>query len=69
MKRLLKIVKTDGTEESLALSKVTAIHDPEGKMSVLIHLDRLADGTWRLTYNKSHIPDFTAIERLELIRD
>jgi len=69
MKRIIRLNKTDGSYEDLDITKVTAIHDKDKTMSVFIHLDKLKDGTWRLTYNSSHIPDFTKINNLEVIRE
>jgi len=69
MRRAIRVKRVDGSSEDLEISKVAAIHDKDGSMSVLIHLDKLKDGTWRLTYNTTHIPDFSQIVALEVIRE
>lgn len=67
-RRALRIV---GTDQVFEISKTTAI-DSE-RVGFVFHLDRLPDGTHRLTYNKALIPDWTKIKSLEfgleMIRD
>ena len=58
-------IRLNGLGVDLELSKVTAVKTKQR----MIHLDELADGTWRLIYNGDHIPDFTKIESLQIIRE
>lgn len=60
-----RAIKLKGTGQILELSKVTAVRTKQR----MIHLDELPDGTWRLIYNGEHIPDFSAIESLVIIRE
>lgn len=60
-----RAIKLNGTDLVLELSKVTAVKTTQR----MIHLDELPDGTWRLIYNGNHIPDFTKIKSLEIIRE
>jgi len=61
-RRALELV---GTDITLELSKVTAVRTKQR----MIHLDELADGTWRMIYNGEHIPDFTKISEIKIIRE
>jgi|GEM_PF-2888855 len=67
-RRALRIV---GTDQVFEISRVTAINSD--KADFVFHLDRLKDGTHRLTYNKALIPDWTKVQTLEfgleMIRD
>lgn len=65
MKNLRRAIKLEGTDIVLELSKVTAVKTKQR----MIHLDELNDGTWRLIYNGDHIPDFSKITNLEIIRE
>ena len=62
VKRSIKLI---GTDIELKLSKVTAVRTSKN----MIHLDELPDGTWRLIYNSTMIPDFSIIESLKIERD
>lgn len=62
MKRIIKI---EGTDIELELSKATAIKTSKS----MIHLDKLDDGTWRLIYDGNLIPDFTKVDCLKVIRE
>lgn len=61
-RRALELV---GTDIILELSKVTAVRTKQR----MIHLDELADGTWRMIYNGDHISDFTKISEFKIIRE
>lgn len=61
-KRSIELV---GTGIILELSKATAVKTNQN----MIHLDQLADGTWRLIYNGNMIPDFTKISEFKIIRE
>ena len=61
-RRAIEIV---GTDIILDLSKVTAVRTKTN----MLHLDQLADGTWRMIYNGEHIPDFTKIECFKIVRE
>lgn len=60
-KRSIKLV---GLDKELILSKATAIKTDK----MMIHLDQLDDGSWRLIYNGNMIPDFTKLESLQIVR-
>ncbi|HEY6021538.1 MAG TPA: hypothetical protein VIY48_17055 [Candidatus Paceibacterota bacterium] len=62
MKRAIFI---DGMDKELVLSKVTQLN-VEKKM---IELTELPDGTWRLIYSKSVIPDISKVKALVIIRE
>ena len=64
-KFIKRIIKLIGTDIELTISKVTAVRTQKK----MIHLDELPDGTWRLIYNEIHIPDFTKVKSLNIIRD
>lgn len=55
----------EGLGIELPLTKATAIHVEKQ----MIHIDQLADGTWRIIYNASLIPDITKLEAIKIIRD
>lgn len=59
------IAMTGSQLDPLELSKVVAVRTAKN----MIHLDEMDDGTWRLIYNGNHIPDFSKITALTLIRE
>ena len=69
MRRAFRVHKNDGSFEDLEISRVAAIKDKNGSMSIMLHLDKLPDGTWRVTFNQFHIPDLTMIRNIEIIRE
>ena len=60
-----RAIKIEGTDVELELSKATAVRTDKN----MIHLDQLADGTWRLIYNGNLIPDFSKVEAFKIIRE
>lgn len=62
MKRAIYI---EGLDKELVLSKVTAVK-VDKKM---IELTELPDGTWRLIYSTSVIPDFKEVKSFKVIRE
>lgn len=60
-----RAIRIEGLDVELELSKATAVRTDKQ----MIHLDQLQDGTWRLIYNSSLIPDFTKVESLRVIRE
>lgn len=62
MKRSIVI---DGIGTELILSKVTCLN-VEKKM---IELTELPDGTWRLIYSKSVIPEIKDVQALRIVRE
>lgn len=62
MKRSIKI---DGLDKELILSKVTAVK-VDKKM---IELTELPDGTWRLIYSTSVIPDIKDVKGFTMVRE
>ena len=64
-KKVRRAIKIKGTNQVLELSRATAVRTDK----MMIHLDQLEDGTWRLIYNSEMIPDFADVESLEIIRE
>ena len=60
-----RAVRLDGLNQELELSKATAIKTDK----MMIHLDQLQDGTWRLIYNSKLIPDFTKLNSMTIVRE
>ena len=63
----LVLKRADGSEEVLEVSKVTAIRDQPGEMKMVFHLDKLANGTYRLTYSTGILDesiDFASLARI-----
>lgn len=54
-----------GIDVELKLSIVTAVRVRPN----LLHLDKLQDGTWRMTYNVNTIPDFTKVTSLTMVHE
>lgn len=64
MSKVKRSIKINGTDIVLELSKATQINSS----AEIIHLDKLPDGTWRLIYSGTTIPDFSKVESLEIVR-
>ena len=64
-KDVYRAIELDGIDETLVMSKVTAVKTSQN----MIHLDQLNDGTWRLIYNGNMIPDFTKVLGFKIIRE
>ena len=62
MKRSIEI---EGIGKTLELSKVVEI-DTRIEM---INIEKLSDGTWRLIYSKSLIPDIQKVEGFKIVRE
>lgn len=60
-KRTIALV---GIGKELELSKATCVKTEKQ----MIHLDQLPDGTWRLIYSASLIPDIKHLQSLTIIR-
>lgn len=60
-----RVIRINGIDKELKLSKVTSIRSDQ---MMSIHLDQLNDGTWRLIYNENLIPDFKKVKNFEIIR-
>ena len=63
MKRSIRI---NGIDKELTLSKSVAIHKVAKEF---IHLDKLPDGTWRIIYTSTTIPDLTKVVAFDIIRE
>ena len=59
-------IKIVGGDRIMILSKVTMIKSDSIE---IFHLDRLKDGSFRLTYSESLIPEITKVTELKLVRD
>jgi hypothetical protein len=64
-RKAFEIKFKDGTSTLLELSKATAIKADVG----MLHLDRLRDSTWRLTFSDDIAEDFSKIESIGIIRE
>lgn len=64
-KRSIRLNFTDGSYRDLELSRAVSVKTS----NEMLNLDRLADGTWRLIWNESLIPDFSQIVNFEVIRE
>lgn len=62
------MIETKDTGTRLELSKCALIKLKPAQAE-FIHLDKLKDGTWRLVYTGSTIPDITQVEALRIIRE
>lgn len=62
MKRALRL---KGIGIDLELSKVVSVKIKKR----MINIEELDDGTWRLIYTDSMIPDFTKLEAFEIVRN
>lgn len=60
-KRTLKFI---GTDVEMEITKAAAVR-VEKKF---FHLDQLDDGTWRLLYHGEQFPDFSQVQRIDIIR-
>ena len=59
-------IKINGIDKELILTKNVAINNVAKEF---IHLDKLPDGTWRIIYTTTTIPDLTKVESFEIIRE
>ena len=64
-KKVRRAVEIEGIDQTIELSKVTAVRTDKN----MIHFDQLPDGTWRLIYNANMIPDFTKVKNFRMIRE
>ena len=60
-----RAIEIEGTDIVLELSKATGVRTDKN----MIHLEQLADGTWRLIYNSKLIPDFSEVKSFKIIRE
>lgn len=65
VQRSIRINFTDGTFKDLKLSRAVSVKT----QNEMLNLEMLADGTWRLIWNESLIPDFTKVDNFEVVRD
>lgn len=65
MKRSLKINFKDGTSKELIISKATSVKTSKS----MFNLDQLKDGTWRMIWDESTIPDFSQVEGFSIVRE
>lgn len=68
MKRAVVINFKDGSKKELVLSKATAIRF-EAIDAGMLHLDKLLDGSWRLTFSDSIAKDFSTIDSFTMLRE
>lgn len=62
-----RAIALDGTGlPDLEISKVTKLAGDAGVLG-RVYLEQLEDGTWRLTYTGSTIPDLTKLRALRLV--
>jgi hypothetical protein len=60
-----RAIRIEGLGVDLELSKVTALKVPKK----MIELTELPDGTWRLLYSSSVIPDIKDVKGFTIIRE
>jgi hypothetical protein len=65
MKRSIVVNFKDGSKKELEVSRATAIRADAG----MLHLDKLKDDTWRLTYSEDITKDFKEIDSLTVHRE
>lgn len=65
MRRAIEIKFTDGSSKTLELSKATSIRSDIG----MVHLDKLKDDSWRLTFSSDITDEFKNISSFEMIRE
>lgn len=65
MKRIIRINKKDGSFTDLQLARAVSVKT----QNEMINLEKLPDGTWRLIWNESLIPDFTEVVNFEVVRE
>jgi hypothetical protein len=65
MRRAICIKFIDGSSKILELSKATSICADIG----MIHLDKLKNDTWRLTFSTDITDEFKNIHSFEMIRE
>ena len=65
-KKVRRAIRMGADLPDLELTKVTCIKKSRKQF---IHLDQLHDGTWRLVYTETTIPDITRIDAFEIVRE
>ena len=65
MRRAIEIKFKDGSSKTLELSKATAIKADIG----MLHLGRLPDKNWRLTFSEDITEEFSKIDSFKIIRE
>ncbi len=66
---VITCVELDGTEQPpLAISRVTKLA-ADACTPGRIYIEQAEDGSWRLTYTSSTIPDLSALTALRLVAD
>ncbi len=61
-------IELEGLDKILRLSKVTELNFGHLKDKEFIFFEKLKDGTWRLTYTASTVPDIQQLQSLKIIR-
>ena len=64
-KRTKRLHKMDGSFIDLEITKAASVDTKQS----MINLDKLADGTWRLIWDKNLMEEFTEFKSLEMIRE
>ena len=64
-KRAMRLHKMDGTFIDLEITRAASVDTKQS----MINLDKLADGTWRLIWDKNLMEEFTEFKSLEMIRE
>ena len=65
-KRLFRGFKLIGVDKEFEISKVTQVDMQDMEA---IYFDKLKDGTWRLIYTKSTIPEIKELKAIEILRE
>lgn len=64
-KRTMRLHKMDGTFIDLEITRAASVDTKQS----MINLDKLADGTWRLVWDKNLMEEFTEFKSLEMVRE
>lgn len=65
MKRAIRIVYKDRTTKDLEIAKATAIKADLG----MLHLDKIKDDKWRLTFTEEISDEFSKIDHFDIVRE
>lgn len=65
MKRVIRINLKDGSFKDLELSRAVSVKTK----NEMLNFEKMTDGTWRMIWNESLIPDFTQVVNFEVIRE
>jgi hypothetical protein len=65
MTEVYRALRFEGLGLELSISKAVAIR---ADIPTLLNIERMSDGTYKLLYNATVIPDFTKLEQITVVR-